>query len=76
MRKLYSDVPETISVRSTELDAEKRRLANFIQFIGEGRGSQAFGKALAETERRVQVLEEEVEGLQLSRRKGVQQPPI
>jgi hypothetical protein len=28
--------------------AEERRLANFLDFIGEGRGSQALAKALAE----------------------------
>lgn len=35
------------------LRREERRLANFIDFIGEGRGSQALANALGETERRV-----------------------
>ena len=50
----------------TELVAEERRLANFVDFIGEGRGSQALAKALVETERRVEVLREELDGLRRS----------
>jgi hypothetical protein len=30
----------TVRVKETELGAEERRLANFVDFIGEGRGSQ------------------------------------
>ncbi len=38
-------------------------MVNFVDFIGEGRGSQALAKALVETERRVDVLSDEVEGV-------------
>ncbi len=74
--KLYADVPETIRLRETELTAEERRRANFVDFIGEGRGSTALGKALVETERRVEALRAELEGLQRSREKVFQAPPI
>jgi hypothetical protein len=76
VRKLYSHVPETIRLKSTELDAQRCQLENFIKYIGDGRGTPALGKALAETERRVQVLEEEVDGLQPSHSKVFQTPPI
>jgi excisionase family DNA binding protein len=57
--KLYAHVPETVRTKEAELGAEERRLANFVDFIGEGRGSQALAKALVEAERRVEALREE-----------------
>jgi site-specific DNA recombinase len=56
--KLRSDLPDTLKLKEAELTAEQRRLANFVDFIGEGRGSQAFAKALVETERHVDQLSE------------------
>jgi hypothetical protein len=65
--KLRSDLPDTLRLKEAELSAEARRMANFVDFIGEGRGSQALAKALVETERRVESLTAEVDGLQRSR---------
>lgn len=56
---LYSDVPETIRLKRTELDAEERRVSNFVEFIAEGRGSRALGEALVACERRVDELRAE-----------------
>jgi hypothetical protein len=47
--KLSEHLPETIRLKESELSAEERRLANFIDFIGEGRGSQALANAVIET---------------------------
>lgn len=74
--KLRSDLPETLKLKEAELTAEQRRLANFVDFIGEGRGSQALAKALVETERRVETLTDEVDGLRRSREKVFQVPPV
>jgi hypothetical protein len=74
--KLRSDLPDTLKLKASELSAEQRRLANFVDFIGEGRGSQALAKALAETERRVEALSDEVEALRRSREKVFQAPPV
>ncbi len=74
--KLRSDLPDTLKLKEAELTAEQRRLANFVDFIGEGRGSQALAKALVETERRVDQLAEEVESLRRSREKIFRPPPI
>ena len=63
MGKLYAHIPETVPTKEIELGAEERRLANFVDFIGEGRGSQALGKALLKTERRVEALREELDGM-------------
>ena len=74
--KLRSDLPDALKLKEAELSAEQRRLANFLDFIGEGRGSQALAKALVETERRVDALSDEVEGLRRSREKVFKRPPI
>ena len=74
--KLRSDLPDTLKLKEAELTAEQRRLANFVDFIGEGRGSQALAKALVETERRVEQLADEVEALRRGRDKIFRPPPI
>jgi glutamine synthetase adenylyltransferase len=74
--KQRSDLPDTLKLKEAELAAEQRRLANFVDFIGEGRGSQALAKALVETERRVDTLTEEVDALRKSREKIFRPPPI
>jgi site-specific DNA recombinase len=74
--KLRSDLPDTLKMKEAELSAEQRRMANFVDFIGEGRGSQALAKALVETERRVESLTAEVDGLRRSREKVFRTPPV
>jgi site-specific DNA recombinase len=74
--KLRSDLPDTLKLKEAELSAEQRRMANFLDFIGEGRGSQALAKALVETERRVETLTAEVDGLRRSREKVFRAPPV
>ncbi len=74
--KLRSDLPDTLKLKEAELSAEQRRMANFLDFIGEGRGSQALAKALVETERRVETLSAEVDGLRRSREKVFRTPPV
>jgi len=74
--KLRADLPDTLKLKEAELSAEQRRMANFVDFIGEGRGSQALAKALVETERRVESLTAEVDGLRRSREKVFRTPPV
>jgi hypothetical protein len=74
--KLLSDLPDTLKLKEAELAAEQRRMANFVDFIGEGRGSQALAKALIESERRVESLTAEVDGLRRSREKVFRTPPV
>jgi len=76
IKRLYSHIPETVRLKEKELAASKCRLANFIDYIGEGRGSQALAEALTETEHRVAALEEELEGLRRSTGKVFQAPPV
>jgi site-specific DNA recombinase len=74
--RLRSDLPDALTLKEAELTAEQRRLANFVDFIGEGRGSQALAKALVETERRVDQLAEDVDSLRRGRDKIFRPPPI
>ncbi len=72
---LRSDLPDRLKLKEADLTAEERRLANFVDFISEGRGSQALAKALVETELRVDQLSDQVEALRRSREK-IFRPPI
>jgi site-specific DNA recombinase len=74
--KQRSDLPDALKLKEAELAGEQRRLGNFIDFIGEGRGSQALAKALVETERRVQTLSEEVDSLRRCHEKVFRPPPV
>ncbi len=76
VRDQRSDLPETIRLKEAELASEERRLANFIEFVGEGRGSRALGQALVETERRVEDLTEDLKRLRSTREKVFRAPPI
>jgi hypothetical protein len=71
-----SDLPDALKLKQAELDAEHRRLTNFVDFIGEGRGSQALAKGLVETERRVEQLTDEVDSLRRTRQKVFRAPPV
>jgi len=74
--KLRSDLPDTLKLKEAELSAEQRRMANVVDFIREGRGSQALAKALIETEWRVESLAAKVDGLRRSREKVFRTPPV
>ena len=76
IRKLCSHVPDQIRVKEAELAKEDRRLTNFIEFIAEGRKSNALSKALEETEKRVNTLQAELNGLRNARDKLFEAPPI
>jgi DNA invertase Pin-like site-specific DNA recombinase len=76
VEKLNKDVPETIHLKEAELDAEKRRIHNFVEFVAEGRTSRALAQALAESERKVEELELEVEALRKSRDAVFKAPPL
>jgi hypothetical protein len=62
-------------LKEAELVAQRRKLDNFIEAIGEGRDSKALGKALADTERKVDGLQEEDQSLHESRERIFKVPP-
>ena len=46
---------------------EKRKFNNFIEFIGDGRGSKTLGEALCLTEKKVEELDDEIRILKSTR---------
>jgi site-specific DNA recombinase len=73
---MRSNLPEDLRIKEAELASEQRRLDNFVNFIAEGRGSKALAKALDETERRVDSLQDEVAHLRTSRERVFKPPPV
>ena len=65
-----------IRQKERELTSENRRLTNFVEFVAEERGNQTISKALHESEKKVQVLETEINGLRCSHAKVIQAPPV
>jgi site-specific DNA recombinase len=55
-----SGLPDILRIKSAELETVERRISNFVEFIGEGRGSQALAEALSLSEQRAQNLRAEV----------------
>jgi hypothetical protein len=45
--RLAADVPQSLQLKRAELAAEERKIGNFLEFIGEGRGSRTLAEALA-----------------------------
>ena len=75
LRRSASAVPEQVRLGAAELEREQRRLANFIEFVAEGRGSRALGDAVLETERRVDALKTNLDVLRRGREIAFTVPP-
>ena len=72
----YSNLPELIRRKELDLSSEKHWLAHFLEFIAEERGNRTIGKALQESENKVQSLECEIDGVHRSCAKVFQSPPV
>ena len=70
MRVLDGDIKEA------DLEGEGRRVANFVEFIGEGRGSRALADALLASEQRLDELKAELELLRRSQEAVSSVPPL
>ena len=73
---LYSDIPDSICQKEAELRAEEKRLANYINFIGESNTSRTLNEALLESEKKVDALQAEIDGMRQMRDKIFQAPSI
>lgn len=71
-----SQAPETIRLKAADLESEERRVANFVEFIGEGRGSRALADALVASEARRDELRAELELLRRSQEAVSSVPPL
>jgi hypothetical protein len=75
IRTLLAASDDDLRIKRAELETEERRVANFVEFIAEGRGSRALGEALRASERRIGALRCEVEQLERHRGAGFEAPP-
>src|SRR5262249_2253292 len=64
-----------IRLTRSRLDAAERRVANFIEFIGDGKGTRALGQALSEAERQVEELRTELDGFESTAGTIFEAPP-
>ena len=76
VRKQYEGVPGTIRLKTEQLRRGKQQLGHLVDRVGEGWNSDVLKKTLKETEQRVRVLEEEINGLQHACDRVMQVPPV
>jgi site-specific DNA recombinase len=67
MAKQQGELPQALKLKEATLVAERRRVARFVEFIGDGRASKAVTQELYASERRVEVLEDEIRDLKRTR---------
>ena len=73
--KQYADTPQTIRRKTAELEAERRRLVKFVNYVAEG-DSRAIRTVLQETERKVSRLEEELARIPQNSAKRMELPSV
>jgi len=76
LKQLLAHVPQQIKEKRVALATEERRVANFVEFIGEGKGTRALATALGEAERRVETLRMELDLLTSTASAMFQTPPL
>jgi len=74
--KQCSDIGQKSHLKKKELEAEKRRVANFVEFIAEGRTSRAISEALRASEEKMEHLKIELEAFNHSQEAVFKAPPI
>jgi len=73
---LHAHLPEEIQVKRAALGTEERRIANYIGFIGEGKGTQALGEALKAAEQKALALRVELQAYEASGKAVFKAPPV
>ena len=76
VEKLCATVPESFERKPKEFEQVRRRVDRLVDFIARGRESPAVAEELALTERRVAVLEAEVEAMKRARSVVVRAPSL
>jgi hypothetical protein len=62
-------------IKAAELEAEDRRIANFVEFVAEGRGSRTLAEALLASERKRDDLKADLELLRNAQNAVQSAPP-
>jgi site-specific DNA recombinase len=74
--RLHGHMPEEIKLKRAALAEEERRIANFIEFIGDGKGTPALADALQTAEHRGKSLRRELRILETTISDVFTPPPI
>ena len=72
----HAHLLEEIQIKRAALVAEERRIANYIGFIGEGKGTRALGEALKAAERKALALRAELQAYEASAKAVFKAPPV
>jgi hypothetical protein len=73
---LHAHLPEQIKLKRAALATGERRIANFIDFIGGGKGTRALGEALEQAEHAAQALRDELWALEATADTIFEPPPV
>ena len=76
VQRLHAHLPEEIQVKRAAMAAEERRIANYIGFIGEGKGTRALGEALRSAEEKAAALRRDLQAYEASAQAMFKAPPI
>jgi site-specific DNA recombinase len=76
VRLLHGHVPEQIKLKRAALADDERRIANFVEFIGGGKGTPALADALQAAEHRVRGLRKELRVLETTAGDVFKAPPV
>jgi len=76
IRRLCADLTENLKLKRASLASEERRIANFIEFIGNGKGTPALGQALELAEQRATTLREEIGAHESTAGEIFEAPPL
>ena len=73
---LHDHLPEEIQVKRVALGAEERRIANYVGFIGEGKGTRALGEALKAAEEKALALRAVLQAYEASEKEVFKASPV
>ena len=74
--RLHSHVPEQIKLKRAALGDEERRIANFIEFIGDGKGTPALAEALRGAETKMSAIRDDLRVLEATAADVFKTPPV
>ena len=76
VKQLHGHLPAEMNRKRATLESEERRIANYIDFIGEGKRTRALGEALSAAEQRAASLRSELQADEASAQSLYKAPPV
>src|SRR5262245_6921722 len=76
VERLHAHLPGEMALKRAALASEERRIANYIDFIGEGKGTRALGEALTAAEQKAASFRAELQSYEASAQSLFKAPPV